>query len=76
MRPPWWYRGWESVCQYRGYGFDPQSGKIPHVKEQLKPMHHNYGAHTLQLLKPVHLELMLCNKRSHHSEKHVPHNKE
>ena len=25
----------ESACQYRGHGFDPWSGKIPHAVEQL-----------------------------------------
>ena len=34
-----------------------------------KPVHHNYRAHLLQLLKPACLESMLCNKRSHHNEK-------
>ena len=28
-----------------------------------EPMRHNYGALTLQLLKPVHLELVLCSSR-------------
>ena len=27
-----------------------------------------------QLLKPAHLEPVLCNKRSHHDEKPAPHN--
>ena len=30
---------------------------------------HNYRAHTLQLLKPLCLEPVLCNKRRHHNEK-------
>ena len=30
----------------------------------------------LQLLKPVHLEPVLCNKRSHHSEKPEHHSEE
>ena len=34
----------------------------------LGPACHNYWAHVLQLLKPVCLEPMLCNKRSHHNE--------
>ena len=37
----------------------------------LEPVSHNYWAHKLQLLKPVRLEPMLCNKRNHHNEKHV-----
>ena len=35
----------------------------------LEPASHNYWAHVPQLLKPTHLEPMLCNKRSHHNEK-------
>ena len=35
----------------------------------LEPTSHNYWARVLQLLKPVHLEPMLCNKRSHCDEK-------
>ena len=34
---PWWRSGWESVCQCRGHGFEPWSGKIPHAAEQLGP---------------------------------------
>ena len=34
-----------------------------------KPMGHNYSAHILQLQKPMALEPVLRNKRSHHSEK-------
>ena len=52
-----------------------------------KPMHHNYWACTvlmshnywagvLQVLKPMRLEPMLHNKRSHRNEKPVHHNKE
>ena len=35
----------------------------------LEPTSHNCWAHVPQLLKPVHLEPMLCNMRSHQSEK-------
>ena len=35
----------------------------------LEPESHNYWAHITQLLKPVNLEPMLRNKRSHRSEK-------
>ena len=48
---PWWRSGWESVCQCRGHGFEPCSGKIPHAAEQLspcatttEPMCNNYGS--------------------------------
>ena len=39
------------VCQCRGHGFDPWSGKIPHAEEQPGPMSHKQGARILQLLK-------------------------
>ena len=35
----------------------------------LEPVHHNYRALVPQLLKPVCLEPVLRNKRSHHNEK-------
>ena len=34
----------------------------------LEPASHNYWAHVPQLLKPVYLEPVLRNKRSHHNE--------
>ena len=43
--------------------------KDPKCIGAIKPSSHNYRAQTLQLLKPVCLEPVLCNKRSHHSEK-------
>ena len=42
----------------------------------LEPASHNYWAHVPQLLKPGHLELVLCNKRSHRNGKPAHHNKE
>ena len=42
----------------------------------LEPASHNYWAHMPQLLKPSWLEPVLCNKRSHRSEKPVRRNKE
>ena len=41
-----------------------------------KPMRHNYWAHVPQLLKPVCLEPVLHNKRSHHNEKPAHRNEE
>ena len=32
---PWWLSGKEFSCQCRRYGFDPQSGEIPHASKQL-----------------------------------------
>ena len=34
---PWGSSGLESTCQCRGHGFDPWSGKIPHVMGELSP---------------------------------------
>ena len=55
-------KNWTSLVvqwtsQREGQGFDPWSGKIPHVVEQLKPVCHNYrspmpGACALQEEKP------------------------
>ena len=42
----------------------------------LEPTSHNYWARVPQLLKPVHLEPLLCNKRSHHNEKPAHRNEE
>ena len=41
-----------------------------------KPVCHNYWALMPQLLKPAHLEPVLCDKRSHHNEKPTHRNKE
>ena len=41
-----------------------------------KSVHHHYWACVPQLLKPMHLEPMPHNKRSHHSEKPEHYNKE
>ena len=41
-----------------------------------KSVRHNYWARVPQLLKPVHLELMLHNKRSHRNEKPAHRNQE
>ena len=37
----------------------------------LEPAHYNYRACVLQVLRPVCLEPVLHNKRSHHSEQSV-----
>ena len=42
----------------------------------LEPMSHDYWARVWQLLKPVRLEPVLCNKRSHHNEKPLHHNED
>ena len=78
---PWWRSVWESTC--KGHRFDPWSERIPHAAEQLglcstttepallEPANHNYWACMPQLLRPAHLESVLCNKRSHPNEKPV-----
>ena len=58
---PWWRSGWESACQCRGHGFEPQSGKILHAAEQLGPW--------ATIAEPVCLEPVLRNKRGHDSER-------
>ena len=57
-----WCSDEEPTCQCRGYGLDPWSRKIPHVKVT-KPVCHDYRA--------CALEPLLCNKRSHHNEKPI-----
>ena len=46
---PWWSSGWESVCQCRGNGFDPWSGKIPHAAGQMSPCATTTEAHVPSL---------------------------
>ena len=41
----------------------------------LEPTSHKYWAHVPQLLKPMRLEPVLLNKRSHRNEKPSPHTK-
>ena len=64
----WWHSGWESACQWRGHGFEPWSGKIPHSEEQLGPC--------ATTTEPVHLELVLRNKRGRDSERPAHRNEE
>ena len=68
LRLPWWRSGWESACQYRGHGFEPWSGKIPHAAEQLGPW--------ATTTEPVRLKPVLRNKRGHDSERPVHHDEE
>ena len=60
---PWWHSGWESACQCRGHRFEPWSGKIPHVAEQLGPW--------ATTTEPARLEPVLRNERGHDSERPV-----
>ena len=58
---PWWLSK-ASACKCRGRGFHhPWSGKVPHASDQLSPVHHSYGAGSL--------EPTLRSKRSHCNEK-------
>ena len=58
---PWWCSGWESACHYRGHGFEPWSGKIPHAVELLSPC--------ATITEPAHLERVPRNKRGRDSER-------
>ena len=58
---PWWRSGWEPACQYKGHGFEPWSGKIPHAAEQLGPW--------ATTTEPARLEPVLRNRRGHDSER-------
>ena len=69
----WWLSGKESTCQCRKHGCDLWSGKIPRAMEQLslwattiEPIHHHHWS-------PHALEPGLHGKRSHCSEKSMPH---
>ena len=63
-------------CRYRGQGFDPWSGKTPYTAEQLSLCDTTTELAHCQLLKPMRLEPVLCNKRSHCNEKSEHCNKE
>ena len=65
---PWWRSGWESACQYRGHGFEPWSGKIPHAAEQLGPW--------ATITEPARLEPVLRNKRGRDGERPAHHDEE
>ena len=65
---PWWRSGGESACQCRGHGFEPWSGSIPHASEQLGPR--------ATTTEPLHLEPVLCSRRSYHNERPAHHNEE
>ena len=58
---PWWRSRWESACQCGGHGFEPWSGKIPRVAEQLGPW--------ATTTEPARLEPVLRNKRGRDSER-------
>ena len=81
-------RAEESTCQCRRCGFNPQSRRIPHAKEQLSPeatitetLLWSPGAASAETAccSPCcrHArETMLCNNRSTHSEKPTHCNRE
>ena len=39
---PWWLSGKQAACQCQRHGFDPWSGKIPHVVQSNKAHASNY----------------------------------
>jgi len=76
---PWWLGGKESTCQCRRHGFDPWSGNILHVAEQLspyatttEPVFDSQGTVTTEALAS-HPRAVLCKKRSHCDEKPTHH---
>ena len=66
---PWWQSGEKSACQWKGRGFHPCIWEESTCHRAAEPMSHNYWACTLQRLKLVHLQPVLCNKKSHRNEK-------
>ena len=86
LKPIWSlnYSGWTSlVAQWlrirlpmQGTWVQALGWEDPTCRGAAKPVRHNYWARVLQLLKPVHLEPVLRNKRSHRNEKPAHHNKE
>ena len=68
----WRYSGSEYACQCRRHGFNPWSSKIPHVMERLSPHAKTTEPAPrvlkLRLLKPMRLEPVLHDKRSHGNE--------
>ena len=44
----WCVSGKESTCQWRGHGFDPPSGKIPHALEQVSPCTTAFEPHRIE----------------------------
>ena len=61
--------------QRREQGFNPWAGKILHAEGNSAPVPQLLSpcsrVHELRLLKPMHLQLVPCNKRSH-CKKPVP----
>ena len=68
-----WLSGKESAWHCKRHGFDPWSQKIPHAEQQLSPRPTTAGpvlsSPDTQLLSPRARAPVLCNKRSHRSEK-------
>ena len=65
---PWWPHGNKLACRCGRHGFNPCSGKISHAREQLSWWRTDTEP-IAKLLKPMCLELVLHNKRSHRNEK-------
>ena len=67
----WWHSGEESTCQCRGHRSDPWSRKIPYAVEQLSQCV-TPTEPSVPTIKPSCVKPVLCNKRSHCSEKPWP----
>ena len=70
-RLPWWLRvkKKKSTCQCRMHGFNSWSGKIPLATGQLRPWAATTEPTCCSYWNLCALEPVLCNKRSHCSEK-------
>ena len=85
-RNMWCYKEYERaslVAQWLGIHLSMQRTRAralvwedPTCRGETKPVRHNYWACVPQLLKPVHLEPVLRNKRSHRKEKPAHHKEE
>ena len=69
-----WHHGLIPVLEkcsvrYKTWDFPGVQWLRSHLPMQETQLHHSYWAHVLQVLKPMHLESMLHNKRSHLNEK-------
>ena len=70
----------ESTCQCRGHRFNPWPREIPHAVEQLNPCTTTAALETqspgASTTEAPRLEPGTHNKRRHHNEKPLHHNKE
>ena len=58
-----------NISVLKWFGDIPLGQEVSTCCRVTKPVRHNYWSPVLQLLKPVPLEPLLCNKRSRHNQK-------